>query len=78
MARLTITLSDDRHRALKEAAARRGCTIGQLIDESLEYAGVKTRDDARALVARARKESGLSIDDAQRLAVEETCRERRR
>jgi predicted DNA-binding ribbon-helix-helix protein len=78
MARLTITLSDDRHRALKEAAARRGCTIGQLIDESLEYAGVKTRDDARALVARVRECSKLSSDEAQRLAVEETRRERGR
>ena len=76
MARLTITLSDDRHRGLKEAAARRGCTIGQLIDESLEYAGVKTRDDARALVDRVREGFKLSSDEAQQLAVEETRRER--
>jgi hypothetical protein len=78
MARLTITLSNERHRALKEAAARRGCTIGQLIDESLEYAGVKTQDDARALVARARERCALPSDEAQSLAVEETRRERSR
>ncbi len=35
MARLTITLSDERHRALKEAAAQRGRSIGELIEASL-------------------------------------------
>ena len=40
MPRLTISLSEERHRALKEAAVRRGKTIGQLIEESLDdYAG---------------------------------------
>jgi hypothetical protein len=78
MARLTITLSDERHRALKEAAARRGITIGELIDESLEYAGVKSRNEAKNLVARARRHSGLSSGEAQRLAAEETRRERSR
>jgi hypothetical protein len=76
MARLTITLSDERHRAVKEAAARRGCTIGELIDESLEYAGVKTRDDAQALVSRARAQSRLSVEEAEKLAIEETRNER--
>ena len=32
MSRLTITLSEPRYRALKETAAQRGKTIGQLID----------------------------------------------
>ena len=37
MPRLTITLSDERHTALREAAAQRRKTIGQLIEESLEF-----------------------------------------
>ncbi len=72
MARLTITLSDDRHRALKEAAARRGVTIGQLIEASLDYYGVKTTESAAQLVARARIAAGLSESDAIELAVNET------
>lgn len=67
MSRLTITLSEARHRALKEASAQRAKTIGQLIEESLEFYGIKTREDARALVERARRHSGL--DEAQALAL---------
>lgn len=52
MARLTITLPDDRHQALKEAAARRGKTIRQLIDESLAHYGIKTEASAAALHPR--------------------------
>jgi hypothetical protein len=36
MSRLTITLSDARHKALKEASAQRGKTIGPLLEESLD------------------------------------------
>jgi len=43
MSRLTITLSEPRYRALKEAAAQRDKTIGQLIDESLDFYGIKSR-----------------------------------
>ena len=64
MSRLTITLSEDRYRALKEASAQRGKTIGQLIDESLDFYGIKSRQDARDLVQRARAHSILSEDDA--------------
>lgn len=77
MARLTVTLSDDRHRALKETAARRGKTIGEVIDESLEMAGVRTLDEARSLVALARSRAALSAEEAGRLAVEETRESRR-
>ena len=49
MSRLTITLSESRYRALKEAAAQRGKTIGQLIDESLDFYGIKSREQALAL-----------------------------
>lgn len=67
MSRLTVTLTETRYQALKEASARRGKTIGQLIDESLEFYGIKTRENARELVSRARLRSGL--DDAQALSI---------
>jgi hypothetical protein len=77
MSRLTITLKDARYLALKEASARRGKSIGQLIDESLEFYGIKTREEARSLVQRARLHSGLDEADAMQLAVQETRQQRR-
>ena len=71
MSRLTITLSEARYRALKEAAAQRSKTIGQLIDESLELYGIKTREDARELVHRVRARSRLDADAALGLALKE-------
>jgi len=71
MSRLTITLSEPRYRALKEAAARRGKSIGLLIDESLEFYGIKSREEARDLVQRARKRSSLDEADAVELAQKE-------
>ena len=41
MTRLTITLSEARYRALEEASVQRDKTIDQLIDESLEFYGIK-------------------------------------
>jgi hypothetical protein len=67
MSRLTITLSEARYKALKEAAVQRDKTIGQLIDESLDFYGIKSREDARDLVRRARAHSKLT--EAQALAV---------
>jgi hypothetical protein len=64
MSRLTITLSEARYKALKEAAVQRDKTIGQLIDESLEFYGIKSRADARDLVRRARSRSKLPDDQA--------------
>lgn len=78
MARLTITLSSERHRALKETAARRGKTIGSLVEESLDAYGIKTSSQAAALVARARERSAMSEAEATRLAVQETKANRRR
>jgi hypothetical protein len=82
MARLTITISDDRHRALKETAARRGLTIGALIEESLDRAGVKTAETALAILDAARGHSAkirpvLSEEEAMELAVEVTRDARR-
>lgn len=78
MARLTISLSDERHRALREAAATRRKTIGQLIEESLEFYGIKTSRSAEELVAKARARAALVEADAVRLAVAETRAARRR
>lgn len=71
MSRLTITLSEARYRALKQAAAQRDKTIGQLIDESLEFYGIKSREDAQGLVRRARRHSGLDEDAAVAMANRE-------
>lgn len=78
MQRLTITLSDERHRALKERAAHRRCTIREIIDESLDLYGIKTMEDAAALVSRARKTAGLKAAKAMELATRETRAERQR
>lgn len=77
MSRLTITLSDERYRALKEASAQRGKTIGQLIDESLEFYGIKSAEDARTLVRRARRQAALGPGDALGLALDEVQQARR-
>jgi len=78
MSRLTITLGEARYRALKEASARRNKTIGQLIDESLEYYGIKTQENAQAIVERARRHSGLSEAQAMALATGEVKAARKR
>ena len=78
MSRLTITLSDERHRALKEAAARRNTSMGRIIEESLDACGIKISKSASALVAAARQRSRLDDDDAMAVAVEETRNERGR
>jgi predicted transcriptional regulator len=78
MARLTITLPDELQRALKEAAARRGTTIGGLIEESLTHYGIKPHADAMALVEKARANSALPEREALALAVRETRAARRR
>jgi len=72
MARLTITLSDPRHRALKEAAARRGRSIGELIEDSLDFYGIKPGDSVEAIVERVRQASRLTEDEALQIATEET------
>lgn len=72
MPRLTITLSEARHRALKEAAARRQKSIAAVIEESLEQSGIKDTATASALVARARAAASMPPDDAAALAERET------
>jgi hypothetical protein len=78
MARLTITLSDERHQALKEAAAQRGRSIGDIIEASLDFYGIKSRESAADLVARAREHARMTDAAAEALALAETRAERRR
>lgn len=78
MNRLTITLSSKRYLALKEASAQRGKPIGQLIDESLEFYGIKSREDARDLVLRVRARSELAEADALEIAQEQVQAVRRK
>ena len=78
MSRLTITLSDDLHRALKETAARQGRSIASIIEESLRLRGIQDRASARALVEQARKRARLEPDEALELATEETRAARKR
>lgn len=72
MARVTISLPDSLHRALKEAAIRRGTTLGEVVRESLVFYGIKTPEEVSELVARARHRGGLSEAAAQTLANRET------
>jgi len=72
MSRLTITLDDDLHRAIKEAAARQGRTIGEIIEESLQLRGIKPMESARQMVARARSQARHNEKEATRFAIEET------
>lgn len=78
MSRLTITLDDDLHRALKETAARQGRSIASIIDESLRLRGIQDQASARVLVAQARQRSQLTADEAMAVAVEETRIARKR
>lgn len=77
MNRLTITLSEARYRALKEAAAQRKKTMGQLIEDSLEFYGIKSREQAMDLVRQARAHSQLNDADAMALALGEVGAVRR-
>jgi hypothetical protein len=77
MPRLTITLTPERHRALKETALRRNKTIRSLVEESLDAYGVKTLSKAASLVGQARHRSRLTEAEALRLAKAETKAQRK-
>ena len=71
MRRLTITLSEARHEALKHASVQRDKTKSQHIDESWDFYGIKSRENARPLVHRARAHSGRGDEQAAALALEQ-------
>ena len=77
MVRLTISLADRTHRALKEAAARQNRSMASIIEESLQLRGIQPLDSAREIVAKARARSHLDADQAMALAVKETRRSRK-
>ncbi|MYD93180.1 MAG: CopG family transcriptional regulator [Chloroflexi bacterium] len=74
MRRLTISLTNRTHRALKEAAVRRNSSMGSIIEEGLELTGIQPCDAAKEIVAWAHAKSRLSADEAMALAVEEPRR----
>jgi len=78
VSRLTITLDDSTHQALKEAAARQGRSIGKIIEESLVLRGIKPVESARQLVARARRSAACADEEAISVAVQETHAVRKR
>lgn len=59
MPRLTITLSEERYQALKEVAAKRRKSLVTVIDESLDFYGIKSGKTAAELVAQARRRAAL-------------------
>lgn len=82
MARLTITLSDERHRQLKSRSALQGKSIAQLIEEGLQEADMRIREEGLRLLALARRnaakaEPKLTDDELMELAIEETHAVRR-
>ena len=77
MARIIITVSDERYAALKEAAARRRQTVNRLVDDVLELYGVRSTAEAAALVARARRAAAMSEDETLQLAVRRVRARRR-
>lgn len=78
MSRLTVTLNDNLHRALKETAARQGRSIASIIEEGLRLRAIQDPASTRALVAQARQRAQLEPDAALELAVEETRAARKR
>ena len=76
MPRLTITLANRTHRALKEAAARQNRSMASIIEESLELRGIQPYETAAEVVARAQANAKLTDDEAMVTAIEETRRHR--
>lgn len=72
MVRLTISLAERTHRALKETAARQNRSMAAIIEESLRLRGIQPVESAKELVARARRTAGLDAEEAMAVALEET------
>lgn len=63
MARLTITLSDERHQQLKMRAASERTSIGALIEKELAFLDEANRRRAMELTAKARANAATSVRD---------------
>ena len=61
MRRLTISLADRMHRALKEATGRQNRSMGSIVEESLELRGIRlcgtTKDIVAAVGLRIKEQS---------------------
>jgi predicted CopG family antitoxin len=76
MARLTITLSDERHQQLKLQAAVEGRSIGELIEAKLAERDEAARQRALALASRARATAantmtGMNDEEIEQWVTEE-------
>ena len=76
MSRLTISLYDAMHQALKEASAIQGRSIAKIIEEGLILRGIKPVSSASDLVVKSKAHSSLSEDQAAQLAFEEVRAQR--
>jgi predicted transcriptional regulator len=78
MPSLTITITEERHRALQQAAERERKSIAAIIEECLDAADINGAETAQDLVVQARSNAGLSDVEALAVAVEETQAHRSR
>lgn len=78
MGRLTITLRETTHAALRREAARRNCSMASIVEESLQLRRILPCKSAQEVVAEARRSAGLSATEADAIALEETARYRTR
>lgn len=76
MPRLTITLDDQLHQAVKETAARQRRSISSIVEEALRLRGIRTYESAQEIVRNARERSRLNSDEALQIAVQETRQQR--
>ncbi|WP_293371163.1 hypothetical protein [Nevskia sp.] len=78
-ARFTVTLPAARYAALKETAAGQGKSMAEIVDQSLELYGVKSKASAMDLLDKARG-CAAALDDeaAMQLAIREVAAHRAR
>jgi hypothetical protein len=76
--RFTVTLPAGRYAALKETAARQGKTMADIVNESLDLYGVKSKAAALDLLRKAREHAAMPADQAMQLAIAETRAQRSR
>lgn len=72
MIRLTISLTEETHRALEKAAACQDRSMSLIIEESLRLRGIRDYEGTREIVATARNIANLDAGRAMDLAVKET------
>lgn len=76
MPRITVSVPEEMHRALRQAATRRSCTISEIVVSALAEYGLKSEEDALSIVRKARKRTRLSESEARKIAEEESRKSR--